>query len=86
MMDSRRFSKFKEEADLLLKSSTFITHQIDKIIEDCADMIQNPHLYSAKQLENLEAKLLNLQAKCRFETNATNEFRDKYKDYINEDR
>ena len=84
MMDSGRFNKFKQEADLLLKSSTFITNQIDKIIEDCADMIQNPHLYSAKQLDDLEAKLLNLQAKCRFETDAANEFREKYKDYINE--
>ena len=41
MMDSGRFSKFKEEADLLLKSSTFITHQIDKIIEDLSSNLFN---------------------------------------------
>ena len=82
MMNSARFNDFKEEADILIKSSAFFTNEVDRTIFENSHIIQNPDLYPEEELDKLEATLLHLEHRCKFEDTAAEQFRDKYRDLL----
>ena len=82
MMNSDRFNDFKEEADILIKSSMFFTGEVDKAIFENSHIIKNPDLYTEEELDKLETTLYHLECRGKFEDRAAEQFKDKYKDLL----
>jgi len=82
MMNSARFNDFREEANMLIKSSDFFTNEVDRFILENSHIIETPELYSEEEIDKLEATLLHLESRCRFESVASDQLKDKYKDLL----
>ena len=76
-MNLDRFNDFRDKADIMYKSSTWITNEMNK----AAALAEDPSLTIEEQ-EDLIQRMDNLLNRSQWESEQIYKFREEYKDII----
>jgi hypothetical protein len=80
-VDSDKFIKFREESQILMSSSDWLTSQMDELVEETTNLPKDVDL---DVCEDISTKMDVLLLKAKWEDRAYTKFREKYKDIIND--
>ena len=84
-MDMLRFEQFKQDSNMVLESSMWLTQEIDKIIDEEVFYTENPDLDTYELMEQRYAKMNELQNRADIESKINADHHRKYKDLYDAD-
>jgi polyphosphate kinase len=80
-VDSDKFIKFREESQILISSSDWLTRQMNELIEEATNL---PEDVDPDVCEDISTKMDALLLKANWEDRAYSKFRKKYEDITND--
>ena len=80
-MDSDKFIKFRQESQLLISTSEWLTDQMAKLTQEASNLSE----YADPDIcEDISSRMDMLLLKAKWEDKAYSEFQKKYKDIAND--